>query len=197
MKKPRNINLIPRGGYSVTFPETGHTVTSNHPSAFLQECNIHMKLNGMTIAGGWQDMIWDRFCNQHPDVECDDSETVERVVAMEDVWKFLTTLWESMEQGAKAVPQEEADRRSDICVACNKMGHTSCFFGCGKFSEVLSTLTLGRQNKNSSAIHKASCGVCGCEISSLVNYPLEVLQAVDEKVGFKRDEYPEKCWKRG
>lgn len=195
MKKPSNPNLIPRGGYSCTFPETGYTVSETHPSLYLQMCHKHMQDNGIAIVGGWQDEMWDRACNQNPEIECEDSENPARVVESADIWRFLTTLWEAMEKGAKAVSEEEASRRAEICVTCPKLTHTSCSFGCGKLSEVISTLTLGRSFKNHSELHKASCGVCGCETSSLINWPLDVLQAVDEKLGFVKEGYPSHCWK--
>ena len=95
----------------------------------------------------------------------------------------------------EATRSEMRRRLATVAFACPKMGHTSCGGGCGKIAEVLSTLTLGRRPVGMEKVHKASCEVCGCEISSLVNYPLDVLKAVDDKLNFVRDAYPEACWK--
>ena len=196
MMRPKSMIYTPRDGWTIhSFPGTGHKITSNHPSHFLQQCHAHMELNNIPILGGWQDEMFSLMCEQNPEIECEEVGKEERKVAGADIWRFLTTLWEAMANGAVAVSEEEAERRAAICIACPKMGHTSCGGGCGKIAEVLSTLTLGRRPVGMEKVHKASCEVCGCEISSLVNYPLDVLKAVDDKLEFKRDAYPKNCWK--
>ena len=193
MKKPDNREMIPPGDWTIIFPGTGHRISSNHPSAFLQKCHEHMELNDIPIMGGWQDEMFNLACEQNPAIPCHEVGVVERSIASEDIWRFLTTLWNA--RGEEAVSEEEAERRVGICVTCPRMTHVACTMGCGKLAEVLTTLTLGRTPKRYTEVHKASCGVCGCEISSLVNYPLDVLKKVDEKLNFKIGEYPSHCWK--
>jgi len=156
-----------------------------------------MQDNGMDVPGNWQDQMFHLACEHNPNIECEDTENIVRVVTGQDIWRFLTAVWGSMESGAKPVSEEEAERRADICLVCPKRGFTPCLSGgCGKLAEVVTTLTLGRKIKHHEALHKASCGVCSCEINTLINWPLDVLSKVDEKTGFKKDEFPEACWRR-
>ena len=117
MKKPRNLNSVPRGGWSVTFPDTGVTITEAHPSHFLQLCHQHLEANGIPVKGGWQAEIWDMACSQHPEIECDDTEVQPtKAVTADDLRRFLLVLIESRHAGAQPVSEAEQERRAAICL---------------------------------------------------------------------------------
>lgn len=195
MLRPVTTDICPPKGWRYRFPETGHEVTAPHPSLFLNECRVHMEANGLPIQPGWKQKIWNEACQQHPEWSCEDDGQIKRDWESGDVWRFLTTLWEAMEQGATQISREEQIRRLEICKQCPKKTIIQCSLGCGKLAEILSRLALGGSKPIQHELHKHHCGVCGCELTSLTSYPLEVLRAVDEKLGTGGD-LPEGCWKR-
>jgi len=195
MRKPANMMECPQGGWHCRFPD-GFEASSNHPSDFLRQCYGHLVANDLDTSGGWQDRMWDLFCETHPEVPHIDIEAPPvRAVTGDDVWRFFNSLKEAVIQGAEAVSDEEQDRRIGICLACPKLTHVSCSFGCGKIAEIIGDLTLGRKSRRLVEAHKANCGVCACEISTVTAWPLDVLKRVDEKVKFKSSDYPSNCWK--
>lgn len=195
MKSPVSMDICPQGGWRVRFSQTGHEVVADHRSVFKMECRKHMEANDIPVTGGWFERLLSEMCDQHPEFGClDDSAPQVRRLASEDVWRFLSTLWNAMESGAKQVSPEEQERRLNICAVCPKRGVIQCSFGCGKLAEVLTRLAIGSPAKIRQDMHKQNCLACGCEISSMTSFPLEVLQAVDDKLGTV-EPYDGKCWK--
>lgn len=186
---------VPSGGFTARFPD-GHTVNANHPSLFLRLCYEHLERNGGDTSGGWQQRMLNLICETNPELPCVDIEQpTERPVTGADVWHFFNALKEAVTNGAEAVSEEEQDRRIGICLRCPKLTHTACSFGCGQLAAIISDLTLGRKSRNIIEAHKANCGVCSCEISTLTAWPLEILQEVDAKTKFHEGEFPEQCWR--
>ena len=56
-------------------------------------------------------------------------------------------------------------------------------------------MTIGSKGKGRPELHKMGCQACGCELSSLIMYPLDVLHEVDRKINFQPEEYDPNCWK--
>jgi len=186
---------VPRGGFRVRFQETGHEVVADHPAEWLKQCREHMEANGIPVTGGWKERLFDEMCNQHPEFGCqDDGLKQSRVVEGQDIWRFLTVLWNSVEAGAKQVSPEEQERRLALCAVCPKRGVVTCSLGCGKLAEVLSRLAIGKPAKIREDLHKTHCLPCGCEVTAKSSYPLEVLRAVDEKLGHTPDYWTGGCW---
>lgn len=198
MKRPSNLNMVPAGGWSVTFP-TGFTATSNHPASFLHICAQHMMANEMpepwVYKGGWAEEIWNQVCLQHPEIPFEDDEQLpERKLTGADVRRFVASIVEAKSQGAEAVSDEEQDRRLEICSRCPKRTIISCNGWCGWLAETLNSFSIGRKSRRIPEFHKQHCGVCGCDLSLVSQWPLDVLQAVDAKLGVKEEYWPE-CWK--
>lgn len=195
MLKPKNINTKPRGGWSVTIENGGPEIRADHYKVFLQEVSERLRMIGQDHHG-WKDEIVDLMCKQRPDIACQDTEADTRPITSDDVVRFMRTLWEATRSNAKPVSVEEQDRRAGICTSCPQRGRVSCMGWCGAIARMLSDLIIGASSKRNAALSKQSCMVCGCELSSMVKYPLEVLHAVDAKINYKAGEYPEHCWKR-
>ena len=194
MLTPTNTNLVPRGGWSVEIEGAGPPIVANHFSLFVKEIGKRLIANGLD-KHGWREEALDLMCRQRPDIPCEDKEVQARAVTGDDVKRFVKTLYEAWEQGAKPVSIEEQERRAAICMECPMRGTVSCMGGCGALARALSDLTMGGSARNLPELHKQSCLICGCELSSLTMYPMEVLRAVDEKINFKTTEYPPNCWK--
>lgn len=146
---------------------------------------------------GWKEEAIDLMCEQRPDIpQIDDEELPSRVITGSDIRKWIKTLYVSWKDGAEPVSVEVQDHRASICATCPKRAHVSCFGGCGVLAQVLSEMVIGAKGKTYPELHKTGCGVCGCEISSLILFPDEVLKKVDEEMQFPISEYPWHCWRR-
>lgn len=194
MKQPINTKTTPPRGWTIDFEGLGPLVSSNHFNDFMRQVYARLEANG-TLTHDWREETLDLLCRQRPDIPCEDRELPERAVTSEDVKRWFKSMWETWKSGAQAVSAEEQDRRASICRDCPKRGHVSCFGGCGAMAEALSQMIVGTKARSYPDLHKTSCLVCSCEITSLVLFPLEVIQKVDEEAGFKVGDYPEHCWK--
>lgn len=193
--KPKNTMMVPTKGWSVELPDLGPKIVSINYGEFIAMIKRRLESNGKDTPG-WKDDALDLMCRQRPDIECEDDGTVvSREVTSDDVKRFVSTLIEAKRQGAKPVPVEEQERRASICAVCPNKGHVSCFGGCGTLATMLSELVVGANSNPHPDLHKMSCLSCGCELSSLILYPIEVLHAVDEKINFLARPYDSKCWK--
>lgn len=191
---PTNTRMAPPGGWSVTIEGLGPTIRSDNYAEFIAQVKRRLEANNRD-EHGWKEKVLDLMCQQRPDIACEDTEMTERAVTSDDVKRWFRTLWEAWKSGATAVSSEEQDRRAGICRTCPKRGHVSCFGGCGAMAEALSQLVIGTKANVYPDLHKTSCLVCSCEISSLVLFPLEVLQKVDAEANFQVGAYPSHCWK--
>jgi len=113
-----------------------------------------------------------------------------RVVRLGDVLHGLTTgsKWMAnwIATGKKHVPQEEAQRRANICLRCpynvELGGCSGCVDFVGKLTSRIGGLTVeGISNMK-------ACAICACSLPALVWVPME---ALDEENGL-----PSFCWKR-
>ena len=194
MLTPVNTTLVPRGGWTVQIEGAGPPIVANHFSLFIKEVSKRLIANGLD-KHGWREETLDLMCRQRPDIPCEDKEVNTRAITGDDVKRFVTTLWEAWQAGAKPVSIEEQERRAAICMECPMRGNVSCMGGCAAMARALSDMTMGGSARNLPELNKQHCMVCSCELSSLTMYPLEVLQKVDEKINFKAGEYPANCWK--
>jgi len=195
MLSPVNTSISPPNGWSVTIPNAGPEIREQNFNAWLGMVLIRLRANNLATAG-WQEYVLDLMCQQRPDITSEDKDAPpERLASSEDVRHFIHTIWDAWKSGAVAVSAEEQDRRAAICMKCPKKGIVNCIGGCGALAEALAQITIGSQARSIPELHKKSCMVCGCELSTLTMYPLEVLKKVDEKLNFKGGEYPDFCWK--
>lgn len=194
MLAPINTNVVPPGGWTVTIKGAGPTIQANNWSLFIKEVFKRLVANKMD-RHGWKEETVDLMCRQRPDIPSKDVDVPTRDVTGDDVKRFLATIWEAWKAGAEPVSAEEQDRRAAICLQCPKKGYVSCMGGCGAMAQTLAEMTVGSKARLLPELHKASCLACGCELSTLTMYPLEVLKRVDKKINFQASEYWEKCWK--
>ena len=192
MKSPRNISTTPRGGWSFVDPVTGMPISHQHHMAFLQKVAAARRANGFELERGWDIEVMDEVCRQNPHIDCEDSEHPDIPMTADEVHRFITTVAEF--KGAELVPEEEHIRRANICLQCPKMGDVACKW-CGWAARQITQLLGGRRIHRVAELHKKGCKACGCNLDTKTYYPLDVLTAVDVKLG-KQPEYWEKCWMR-
>lgn len=194
MKRPKELTTSPRGGWKITDPVTGIPVSQPHPMAFLQKVREARVANGHRISGNFEDEVWEEVCKQNPHIPCHDTEVPEIPMTADDVARFVVALKEMVSNGAQLVSEEEHRRRAEICLRCPKIGHVGCK-SCGWMARTLTELIAGRRIHRAAELHKKGCIACGCNLDTKTYYPVEVLKAVDQKLG-KQPDYWEECWMR-
>jgi hypothetical protein len=195
MLTPSNTAMAPPKGWSVTLENLGPEIRDTNFSEFIRQVRVRLESN-KADHHGWREEVLHLMCTQRPDIPCEDTALPSRVVTGDDMRRFVRTIYETWKQGAQPVSIEEQERRAAICRACPKRGYVSCFGGCGAIAEAISELVIGTQAKVFPELNKTACMACGCEISTMILFPLDVIHAVDERTAFQPDQYHEKCWKR-
>jgi len=194
MKRPANEAVTPPGGgWKYLDPITGVPFASSSLMVLLQQVRAQRQANGIAIESGWEIVVLDELCGQNPAIECIDVENPEIPMTGDDVRRFLLTLQEQV--GHDLVSEEEHARRADICLTCPKLGYVSCVFPCGWVTRMLTELLGNRRIHRPAEFHKRGCKSCGCQIDAKTYYPVNVLKAVDQKLG-KQPDYWEHCWMR-
>ncbi len=194
MLVPSNTALCPRGGWSVTIEGAEPAIVSNHWMDFINQVSKRVRINGLD-QHGWRERAIDLMCRQRPDIESHDEDIQLRDITGDDIRRFVRTMWEAVKAGATPVSGEEQERRAAICLDCPKRGYVNCMGGCGALAQALAEITIHGKTRDIPGLHKNSCMVCGCELSSLIMYPLDVIKAVDKKMDFTSGDYPDHCWK--
>lgn len=195
MRRPLNTNLVPAGGWSVTIPNAGPEIRAWNWIEFIVEIRKRLEANNLDVHD-WKARTIDLMCQQRPDIEQEDmDEPVTRTVTGDDLKRFVVAMYETWKEGAVAVDHAEQDRRASICASCPKRINVSCMGGCGRIAEALSEMIIGCRAKVYPELHKTSCGVCSCECSTIVMFPLEILQKVDAKTKFPVGQFPAHCWR--
>lgn len=185
--------MSPPKGWSVTIPNAGPEIRNTNFAAFIAEVIKRLESNGMDHSG-WKEQILHLMCQQRPDIECEDKDAPpQRAMTSDDVFRFLKTIWTSVEEGAIAVSEELQNQRVETCLACPRLGFISCFGGCSTIVEAVAKLTLGRSIRRHPDVHKKSCLECGCLSEIKTMWPLDILRKIDERSGTQPN-YPPNCW---
>lgn len=201
MLEPENTSITPNGDWTVDIPGCGGKIKHDHFSVFRRLVHERMIANGLDKHGWWE-YAQDLMCRQRPDIPCVDVSKPRQALTIDDVVRFVSLLDRAVQDGAQPVDDTEYERRLSICKACPKRQYVESHGGgpvcggfCGWFSRALSNLVMGVRSNTLNELFKKSCPVCGCEITSMARYPLDLLHEVDSKTGFLTDGYPENCWK--
>lgn len=159
----------------------------------------NLSANGHPVPTLVQDDLQQRICAQTPPDwhGCGLSEE-NRVVSKSDVLRWAKTVHAQTKE--EPVPQEEAERRADICRQCRFRVDVSSCFGCAGILGFLNQLLMGRSVSNPEQLK--FCGACGCENRSQIFYALNALKAASPGVVYPDDvrqdssRQPLPCWKR-
>lgn len=115
---------------------------------------------------------------------------VPRRIDADDIKRFLAVLRSWHAGRGDFVSPEVAESRASICAACPFNVKIEGCYGCNSIVPLVTKLVGGRRTKHDGKLF--GCTVCGCENSSQVHFPLEVLhQGITEEMRF-----PEACWKK-
>lgn len=110
----------------------------------------------------------------------------------EAVLRWLDTVEAQITTGNPLVPQEEAERRAEICAGCPKNGRVKGCVWCKKMAVRLGQMLAGRYTRFDRFID--GCAICKCELKAAVHVDLAVQQAGIDRA--TNDEFPTHCWKK-
>lgn len=96
--------------------------------------------------------------------------------------------------GRKTVPQEEAERRAAICVACprNLFYSKPCGGNCPELEEIVVGIVGGAKTSLDGKLE--ACSACGCVLRAAVWVPIPQLSSTEDADFIEKA--PETCWKR-
>ena len=183
----------PPGGWKFKVEETGETISAPDYGRLLLGARTSLERAGLMTPLDYETIFQDQLCRQNPHTKCEvtvapTNET--RQIKAGDVLRFLKVMASWAGAKGATVPQEEADRRAEICAGCpynvTAAGCSACMGIASKVAE------LTDEKKTRFDAQLENCGVCGCSNKAQVWLPLEVL-----KKGITPDmDFPEEwCWK--
>lgn len=193
----------PSGEYKYTIPELKLEVTSPNFLVLVDLVEHRLRAANFEVPDRRELMarISEAICPQLPRGWCSDP-SMGRLRLARDVLEKGTKLihahamaaWNKEGSGI-IVPQEEAERRADICLKCDEHDDTSCTTCNGMTAFIRSIFkffdaSLKRKIQTSQDLGLGGCGVCKCSTAAKVHYNLEHL----DKAGALGDNYPETCW---
>lgn len=197
MKRPADMTSTPRGDWTYRQPETDMPFRAQHPKVLEAEVLAHrMSLPDlhMDTASGWRVRLWNAVCEQNPNIPYEDTEEPRYFPSLLDVWRFIQTMWNWRTQGGEFVPQEEAERRANICLTgangqrCQYNQVFAPCLGCHGYAEDMDRLVEGRKTSRDAELH--ICTACGgCRIPVKIHFPLESLSVDESKL-------PPWCWQK-
>lgn len=127
------------------------------------------------------------LCDRIP-AQCKPCNKMVQTLGFMAIVRWVKAMYAFATQGKlTTVPQEEAERRADICMRCPMQMSTSGCWGCKGIAGMLPAIAGAR--KTSVDAQLKACGVCGCYNAVAVHLPVDV-QGGDDL------DFPEWCWKR-
>lgn len=186
-------------GYPFRFVhrETGHKSASNDYWSWKEAILDHRRGMNLPIPEDIMALAEDQLCGTLPPELCSyevgDPPPISTRIGLASVVNWIKASVRKATSGLSYVPQEEAERRAEICVACpyNVIIEGGCGGGCRDVTQWLTPGMAGKKTKQDTRLK--SCAVCTCFNSIQVHFPLEILNADD--TAERLAAYPEFCWK--
>lgn len=124
-------------------------------------------------------------------------------------FRFVNTRlkWRDIVEGTKAyisliasgfqtVSQDEADRRAAICSGCFlKVTPQGCG-SCVKMARLIVTHIAGKKTAHEDKIANLACAPCKCPLTSVVWFPMPLLEKPEVDSAEKQKAYPDFCWRK-
>ena len=154
----------------------------------------HMRANGVPEGPDLEAEIMHAICT-HSVAPCEETGEPVRISAFRLVKRFLGCVVEAVKRGRNPfVDQEEADRRSTVCMICPQNVSVTCW-GCGSLEEFVK-MAVGRRRVARNA-HLKSCRLCGCSNAAQIWLEKEILDQCSKGIDYPAEVTPGgvPCWK--
>lgn len=182
----------PSGRWFYRVPETGLWIESvESMEALLALVSKHYADNSLPLPENLRARVIEYICCNSPEGFCDGMPGKKRLSYFE-IENFTRVLFNRLKSTKEAffVPQEEADRRAQICATC-PMNHLGICTTCNGLKQVAARLVQHRGVKKDERL--GVCAVCGCVLHAKVHIRLNQLPAAEKS----HPDLPEHCWVRG
>lgn len=190
-------NMTPPTGWSYVQFQTGHRFNEPDFEAIVEAVRAHRWSNNLPRQSKTEVMedVETQICSRSPSHVCRGADFEPASLSASTVhnaMKALASTWKD----TPLVPQDEANRRADICRRCpfNQPVHGCFGVACNETMRILfETINRGRQTPSDDNLMGCSC--CGCSCKVIVHFPLDVLRQAtpdDRQRYFNRTEH---CWR--
>jgi hypothetical protein len=197
--KLNSILLTPPGGWRYRQPETGFWSKAITFESLIRSVAQHRQNNGLRmVAEGFDTLpqeLEDWLCKQMtPDDQtrlCTGGVRSRESIGWREIVGFIESNAQFIADGGQQVPQDEAERRASICSTCPLNVNVD---GCGVCKRTVDEYRekFLHAQPTSYETQLRACGVCGCDLRSIVHFPLKALRAKGDH------DFPDWCWqKRG
>jgi hypothetical protein len=188
---------LPRGSKykdphsGMDFPHSGLHIYSWE--SLLRQIKTHRIACDGDLDIGWEMRVEHEFCEQNPSIRSIHyAPSKDLTITVGDMSRFGYSLKTHILNGAKNVPQEEANRRAEICMKCPMRIESGICSGCNNLLSFFDGVIFGKKSTPYDD-RLGNCGVCKCYNKISVHWPLEA-QSIE---GINPEDFPDFCWKRG
>ena len=188
--------VVPMDGkgrhFRYTHFETGYVSSSPVYNEVVQDYLKHRKANGLPIPENYEQEIQNQLCSVLPPGFCTDGAALGNPITLTigDVRDAMKIFAKWALRGFKPVPQEEANRRADICSRCYRRSSVPGCAACARLYALLEGIFAKLTTPFDAQLD--ICGVCKCVGKAQVHVPLDILDEKDSPE--KQAAYPEHCW---
>jgi len=194
---------VPPNRFNFTCPETGWKTEELSLSELFRKVEKHYKENNLSLPDNWKDIVENRICEGLPPGWCEFTDgspssghlcAVTGEMIIHGVQSLAKLVWESFKGKEVFVPQEESEKRAEICSKCHLNVDTNVCMGCGAMAEMLDKTSNIRKNRTTKWDHMLkNCCICGCRNDTIVHIRNDILQTGESSDITSR--YPSWCWK--
>lgn len=176
--KLKSLELGPPGNWGYTQPETGVRMSAITFQSLLSKVAQHRHNNNLPITNMAEEVesaICAALSPANQVAYCVTGNRERSAVGFAEVVRFTEWLGSWLTTGHKLVPQDEANRRAAICATCPyNVGVKGCGV-CQKSIGILRNKLMKVEPTSSNSAIKA-CGICGCDLKTIVHVPLDTLK---------------------
>lgn len=207
----KTVNHVPPGGWAIDEPE-GFELNATSESELVQMLMRHRKAKGVPISQPEaKAIIHSQICERWP-TGCQKDPRAPNIGVLS--WKamaarFVSAVGNFARGGFQTVEPGVAEDRAFICLSCphNRPSHIARAAGgdcptCRKNSlnniaDAVAKVTkklLASGAKTSHDSRLRACGLCGCDLKTMVHFPIEALGVTAEESKIITTQAPW-CWK--
>lgn len=185
-----NRMVCPPDGFRYTHPEDGYLSHGWTYDAWVEVAHKHYSANKQPSPPDLETRMQEQLCKTLPPGWClyDDPNRPRPSVSLgwNDMARGVEVFTRWTIGGRKTVPQEEAERRAEICSRCYLNVNVQ---GCSACQQAVAAIVGDRVTKADHALR--SCAVCKCFLRAKVHFPKDLLDTESNAV---QEQYPEFCW---
>ena len=188
----------PPGNWRYEIPETGDIIQSLSWNGLLTVVKNYYTSRQLPLPADLANKMQDWMCDRQPpgSTACEEINADTKAANMThnftvtDVISFLNSVKHTIQAGG-VVPQEEANRRANICNTCPYNKTVSGCFGCKNVAKVVFEVIGAKTTPYNQNLKQ--CTVCGCYLSAKVWIAREALMK-NPQIQANASRYPSNCW---